>query len=200
MLAPPRDTLTRRRDTLEKGSSSGTCGRHGGRKIKRRASPPHSPSRNARNLFPAARGDAHHSGEVPNGKRASGPRPSPWATQAGAHLSGFAEERSTGWDSEAGYRILRRRKPRMVTRLAEQVLAGKVGVVFGGANKRSIAWAIAKSGVGGARLISITVSRVKETWGISGEFGRGRRHPAMFERCGLSWNFREGPGETEGSI
>ena len=36
----------------------------------------------------------------------------------------------------------------------EQVLAGKVGLVFGVANKRSIAWAIAKAwAAAGARLI-----------------------------------------------
>src|SRR5471030_264368 len=38
--------------------------------------------------------------------------------------------------------------------MANQVLAGKVGVVFGVANKRSIAWAIAKAWcAAGARLI-----------------------------------------------
>jgi enoyl-[acyl-carrier protein] reductase I len=38
--------------------------------------------------------------------------------------------------------------------MTQQVLAGKVGVVFGVANKRSIAWAIAKAWAGaGARLI-----------------------------------------------
>jgi enoyl-[acyl-carrier protein] reductase I len=38
--------------------------------------------------------------------------------------------------------------------MTEQVLTGKVGVVFGVANKRSIAWAIAKAwGAAGARLI-----------------------------------------------
>src|SRR6266404_3735234 len=38
--------------------------------------------------------------------------------------------------------------------MTEQVLAGKVGLVFGVANKRSIAWAIAKAWAGaGARLI-----------------------------------------------
>src|SRR4030095_5708217 len=38
--------------------------------------------------------------------------------------------------------------------MANQVLAGKVGVVFGVANKRSIAWAIAKAwAAAGARLI-----------------------------------------------
>src|SRR5437764_15126558 len=38
--------------------------------------------------------------------------------------------------------------------MTEQVLAGKIGVVFGVANKRSIAWAIAKAWAGaGARLI-----------------------------------------------
>jgi enoyl-[acyl-carrier protein] reductase I len=38
--------------------------------------------------------------------------------------------------------------------MAEQVLAGKVGLVFGVANKRSIAWAIAKAwAAAGAKLI-----------------------------------------------
>src|SRR6187200_2843408 len=38
--------------------------------------------------------------------------------------------------------------------MADQILAGKVGVVFGVANKRSIAWAIAKAwAAAGARLI-----------------------------------------------
>ncbi len=38
--------------------------------------------------------------------------------------------------------------------MAEQILAGKVGVVFGVANKRSIAWAIAKAWAGaGAKLV-----------------------------------------------
>src|SRR5258707_12573705 len=38
--------------------------------------------------------------------------------------------------------------------MTEQILAGKVGLVFGVANKRSIAWAIAKAwAAAGARLI-----------------------------------------------
>src|SRR3954468_7552505 len=38
--------------------------------------------------------------------------------------------------------------------MTEQVLAGKIGLVFGVANKRSIAWAIAKAwAAAGARLI-----------------------------------------------
>src|SRR5689334_19810664 len=38
--------------------------------------------------------------------------------------------------------------------MVNQILAGKVGVVFGVANKRSIAWAIAKAwAAAGARLI-----------------------------------------------
>jgi len=41
--------------------------------------------------------------------------------------------------------------------MTEPTLAGKTGVVFGVANKRSIAWAIAKAwAAAGARLISIT--------------------------------------------
>src|SRR6266550_1715412 len=40
------------------------------------------------------------------------------------------------------------------SRMQEQVLAGKVGVVFGVANKRSIAWAITKAWASaGAKLI-----------------------------------------------
>src|SRR5437763_15194524 len=38
--------------------------------------------------------------------------------------------------------------------MTQQILTGKTGVVFGVANKRSIAWAIAKAwGAAGARLI-----------------------------------------------
>ena len=48
--------------------------------------------------------------------------------------------------------------------MTQQILAGKTGVVFGVANKRSIAWAIAKAwGAAGARLIfNYQGERVKE--------------------------------------
>ena len=57
--------------------------------------------------------------------------------------------------------MLRRSKCAYVLRLmTEQVLAGKIGLVFGVANKRSIAWAIAKAwAAAGARLISVGQAR-----------------------------------------
>src|SRR3954452_1588869 len=58
--------------------------------------------------------------------------------------------------------------------MTEQVLAGKVGLVFGVANKRSIAWAIAKAWAGaGARLIfNYQGERLKENVEeLVGEFG-----------------------------
>lgn len=60
--------------------------------------------------------------------------------------------------------------------MANQVLAGKVGVVFGVANKRSIAWAIAKAwAAAGARLIfNYQGERLKENVEeLVGEFGQG---------------------------
>src|SRR5438067_3326154 len=60
--------------------------------------------------------------------------------------------------------------------MANQVLAGKVGVVFGVANKRSIAWASAKAwGAAGARLIfNYQGERMKENVEeLVGEFGEG---------------------------
>src|SRR5918999_5818047 len=60
--------------------------------------------------------------------------------------------------------------------MAEEVLAGKVGVVFGVANKRSIAWAIAKAwAAAGARLIfNYQGERLKENVEeLVGEFGEG---------------------------
>ena len=60
--------------------------------------------------------------------------------------------------------------------MANQVLAGKVGVVFGVANKRSIAWAIAKAwAAAGARLIfNYQGARLKENVEeLVGEFGEG---------------------------
>src|SRR6476660_5961385 len=58
--------------------------------------------------------------------------------------------------------------------MSSQVLAGKVGVVFGVANKRSIAWAIAKAwAAAGARLIfNYQGERLKENVAdLVGEFG-----------------------------
>src|SRR5438270_11190459 len=60
--------------------------------------------------------------------------------------------------------------------MANQILAGKVGVVFGVANKRSIAWAIAKAwAAAGARLIfNYEGERVKgNVEELVGEFGEG---------------------------
>ena len=59
--------------------------------------------------------------------------------------------------------------------MAEQILAGKTGVVFGVANKRSIAWAIAKAwAAAGARLIfNYQGERLKENVEeLAGEFGK----------------------------
>src|SRR2546428_8926894 len=58
--------------------------------------------------------------------------------------------------------------------MTQQVLAGKTGLVFGVANKRSIAWAIAKAWAGaGARLIfNYQGERLKENVEeLVGEFG-----------------------------
>src|SRR6266852_4007161 len=58
--------------------------------------------------------------------------------------------------------------------MTQQVLAGKTGVVFGVANKRSIAWAIAKAwAAAGARLIfNYQGERLKENLeALVGEFG-----------------------------
>src|SRR5205085_9689449 len=58
--------------------------------------------------------------------------------------------------------------------MTEQVLAGKVGLVFGVANKRSIAWAIAKAWANaGAKLIfNYQGERLKENVEeLVGEFG-----------------------------
>src|SRR6186713_2847688 len=60
--------------------------------------------------------------------------------------------------------------------MTDQVLAGKIGLVFGVANKRSIAWAIAKAwAAAGARLIfNYQGERLKENVGeLVGEFGAG---------------------------
>src|ERR1041385_8376256 len=58
--------------------------------------------------------------------------------------------------------------------MTEQILAGKIGLVFGVANKRSIAWAIAKAwAAAGARLIfNYQGERLKENVEeLIGEFG-----------------------------
>ena len=58
--------------------------------------------------------------------------------------------------------------------MQQQILAGKVGVVFGVANKRSIAWAIAKAwAAAGAKLIfNYQGERLKENVEeLAGEFG-----------------------------
>ena len=58
--------------------------------------------------------------------------------------------------------------------MTEQILAGKIGLVFGVANKRSIAWAIAKAwAAAGARLIfNYQGDRLKENVEeLIGEFG-----------------------------
>src|SRR5512144_540902 len=58
--------------------------------------------------------------------------------------------------------------------MADQILAGKVGVVFGVANKRSIAWAIAKAwAAAGAKMIfNYQGERLKENVEeLAGEFG-----------------------------
>jgi len=60
--------------------------------------------------------------------------------------------------------------------MAHQLLEGKVGVVFGVANKRSIAWAIAKAwGAAGAKLFfNYQGERLKENVeDLVGEFGEG---------------------------
>ena len=62
--------------------------------------------------------------------------------------------------------------------MTQQVLAGKVGLVFGVANKRSIAWAIAKAwAAAGARLIfNYQGERIKENVEeLVGEFGEKLR-------------------------
>ncbi|MFL6537870.1 MAG: enoyl-ACP reductase [Chthoniobacterales bacterium] len=65
--------------------------------------------------------------------------------------------------------------------MSDQPLAGKVGVVFGVANKRSIAWAIATAGAAaGARLIfNYQGERIKENVEeLVSEFGEGTAlHP-----------------------
>src|SRR5213082_3993038 len=86
--------------------------------------------------------------------------------------------------------------------MTQQVLAGKVGVVFGVANKRSIAWAIAKAwAAAGARLIfNYQGERLKEkVEDLVGEFGE---NVPLFP-CDVSSDeeiarfFREVRGQTD---
>ena len=42
------------------------------------------------------------------------------------------------------------------------LLAGKIGIVFGVANKRSIAWAIAQAWQNALQQLSVTASRLKD--------------------------------------
>src|ERR1700709_500744 len=67
-------------------------------------------------------------------------------------------------------------KAGIVSAMTDQPLAGKIGVVFGVANKRSIAWAIAKAWAGaGAKLFfNYQGERLKENVEeLVGEFGEG---------------------------
>src|SRR6266568_5484634 len=86
--------------------------------------------------------------------------------------------------------------------MTQQVLAGKTGVVFGVANKRSIAWAIAKAwAAAGARLIfNYQGERLKENVEeLVGEFGE---NVPLFP-CDVSSDeeittfFREVRGQTD---
>src|SRR5260370_16323489 len=86
--------------------------------------------------------------------------------------------------------------------MTEQILAGKTGVVFGVANKRSIAWAIAKAwAVAGARLIfNYQGERLKENVEeLISEFGE---KTPLFP-CNVSSDdeirafFGKVPGETD---
>ncbi len=84
-------------------------------------------------------------------------------------------------------------KLRMLRPMSDQVLAGKIGVVFGVANKRSIAWAIAKAwAAAGAKLIfNYQGERLKENVEeLVGEFGEGTPlWPSMFRRTRKSQIF-----------
>ena len=61
----------------------------------------------------------------------------------------------------------------------EQILAGKTGVVFGVANKRSIAWAIAKAwAAAGAKLIfNYQGERLKEWCRFNARSAKGPKPP-----------------------
>src|SRR5688572_33408098 len=86
--------------------------------------------------------------------------------------------------------------------MAEQVLAGKIGVVFGVANKRSIAWAIARAwAAAGAKLIfNYQGERLKENVEeLVGEFGEGTPlHPCdVSNDADITEFFNKVRGETE---
>ena len=75
---------------------------------------------------------------------------------------------------DSGFGFLRRVKLAYLVHMTHQMLAGKTGIVFGVANKRSIAWAIAKAwAAAGARLIfNYQGERIKENVEeLIGEFG-----------------------------
>ena len=77
--------------------------------------------------------------------------------------------------------------------MTQQLLAGKTGVVFGVANKRSIAWAIAKAwAAAGARLMfNYQGERLKENVEeLVAEFGENvPLSPAMFQATTRSKDF-----------
>src|SRR5471032_1317830 len=86
--------------------------------------------------------------------------------------------------------------------MVNQVLEGKVGVVFGVANKRSIAWAIAKAwAAAGARLIfNYQGERLKENVEeLVGEFGEGTHlHPCdVSSDAEIAEFFNKVRGETD---
>src|SRR5437016_3179112 len=86
--------------------------------------------------------------------------------------------------------------------MQQQILAGKVGVVFGVANKRSIAWAIAKAWAGaGARLIfNYQGERLKENVEeLTSEFGeKTPLYPCDVSSDGeISAFFEKVKGETD---
>ena len=85
--------------------------------------------------------------------------------------------------------------------MTPQVLAGKVGVVFGVANKRSIAWAIAKAWAeAGAKLIfNYQGERLKENVEeLVGEFGKGTPlHPCDVSKDRRSRISSTGASETD---
>ncbi|MFL6537757.1 MAG: SDR family oxidoreductase, partial [Chthoniobacterales bacterium] len=86
--------------------------------------------------------------------------------------------------------------------MSDQPLAGKVGVVFGVANKRSIAWAIAKAwAAAGARLIfNYQGERIKENVEeLVSEFGEGTAlHPCdVSSDSEIAAFFEKVRGETD---
>ena len=93
--------------------------------------------------------------------------------------------RKLGADSGTSLKLFPASILRIVTAsMTPQILAGKTGVVFGVANKRSIAWAIAKAWAGaGAKLIfNYQGERLKENVEeLVGEFGE--KTPLFSVRC-----------------